>query len=114
MALSFNPDPVYGRVRFKPSLVRELPKNGDVPKSPVLPIGSLGAVGRHNSTHNALASYPAGAASRATDDRYRRFRRMLSAHERRRYRFVCSGLGRDKGRRAAVTNFVGQLGSFGG
>ncbi len=25
------------------------PKNGDVPKSPLYPIGSLGAVGRHNN-----------------------------------------------------------------
>ena len=36
--------------RFKHLLVRELPKNGDVPKSPLLPIGSPGAVGRHNRT----------------------------------------------------------------
>jgi len=30
-------------------LVRELPKNGDVPKSPLLPIGSPAAIGGHNS-----------------------------------------------------------------
>ena len=54
MALSIRPDPMYGSARFKPSLVRELPKNGDVPKSPLLPIGSPGAIGRHNSTHNGF------------------------------------------------------------
>jgi hypothetical protein len=38
---------MYGGARFKQLLVRALPKkNGDVPKSPLLPIGSPGAVGR--------------------------------------------------------------------
>ena len=54
---------MYGSARFKPSLVRELPKNGDVPKSPLLPIGSPGAIGRHNSTHNNSCVYVRALAS---------------------------------------------------
>ena len=65
MALSSRPDPMYGSARFKPSLVRELPKNGDVPKSPLLPIGSPGAVGRHNSTHDDSCVVSRGRSFRA-------------------------------------------------
>jgi Lipocalin-like domain len=39
-------------------LSEELPKNGDVPMSPLLPIGGLGAIGGHNSNlKNDLAFY---------------------------------------------------------
>lgn len=46
-ALSCSRQAVYVRGRIKQQLFRELPKSGDVPKSPLLPIGSPGAVGRH-------------------------------------------------------------------
>ena len=42
------------------------PKNGDVPKSPFIPIGSPDAVGRHNSTHNDSCVYVLALASEHT------------------------------------------------
>lgn len=39
--------PMYN-VKGKQWFVRELPKNGDVPKSPLLPRSSPGAIGRHD------------------------------------------------------------------
>ena len=77
MVLSFRPDPMYGNTRFKPSLVRELLKNGDVPKSPLLSIGSPGAVGRHNSTHNDFCVVSRVRSLRARQ----RGRALLAQHE---------------------------------
>jgi hypothetical protein len=41
---------VYASARFKQLLSERCPKNGDVPKSPLISIGSPGAVGRHEIT----------------------------------------------------------------
>jgi hypothetical protein len=47
--LRFGPGTPHTLIRASSDLTEELPKNGDVPMSPLPPIGGLGAIGGHNS-----------------------------------------------------------------
>ena len=63
------------RFTGKQWLARELPYDGDAPKSPFPPMGSAGAIGRHNNTPKSVAC---GAGTNGT--RILHLRALFSVH----------------------------------